>query len=152
MNARRQSSNRKDLALLMVRLVTGVIFIAHGWQKLFLLGPAGVAQAFGGMGVPFPGVVGPAIGVIEILGGTAIIFGLLTRLASLGLAGDALGALILVHAKNGFFVPGGIEFVMLLAANALALAVAGAGQYSIDAMRAGRRSDAALQPTWRPSR
>jgi putative oxidoreductase len=149
MNGRRQSSNNIDLALLLLRLVVGVVIIAHGWQKLFLLGLNGVAGMFARMGVPFPAITGPAIGVIELLGGAAIILGLLTRLASLGVACDVLGAIVFFHAKHGFFVPAGIEFVMTLAAVALALAIAGPGEYSIDALVAGRRADAAVQPTYR---
>ena len=150
MNARRQSSNNTDLALLLLRVVIGVVFIAHGWQKLFVFGLAGVAKAFTEMGVPFPAITGPAIGGIEIVAGVAIILGILTRLASLGLACDTLGAIIFFHAKHGFFVPMGIEFVLSLLAVVLALAIAGAGGYSIDSLIAGRRADAAVQPTYRP--
>jgi putative oxidoreductase len=149
MNSRRQSSNNTDLALLLLRVVIGVVFIAHGWQKLFILGLGGVAKAFTDMGVPFPAITGPAVGVIEIVAGVAIILGFSTRLASLGLACDVLAAIILVHAKNGFFVPMGIEFVMSLLAVVLALAIGGAGAYSIDSLVAGRRADAAVQPTYR---
>jgi putative oxidoreductase len=149
MNGRRQSSHSTDLALLLLRVVIGVVFIAHGWQKLFVFGPSGVAGAFTSMGVPFPSITGPAIGVIELLAGAAIIIGLLTRLASLGLACDVLGAIIFFHSKHGFFVPDGIEFVTSLLAVTLALAIAGAGGYSIDALIAGRRADAAVQPTYR---
>ena len=149
MNARRQSSNNTDLALLLLRVVIGVVFIAHGWQKLFIFGLGGVTKAFTEMGVPFPAITGPTVGVIEIVAAVAIILGYLTRLASLGLACDVLTAIILVHAKNGFFVPRGIEFVMSLLAVVLALAIAGAGGYSIDSLIAGRRADAAVQPSYR---
>jgi putative oxidoreductase len=149
MNGRRQSSNNIDLALLLLRIVIGGVFIAHGWQKLFIFGPDGAAKAFAEMGVPLPAITAPTIGVIEILAGAALVFGILTRLASLGLACDALGAIVFFHSKHGFFVPMGIEFVMSLATVALALAIAGAGEYSIDALVAGRRADAAVQPTYR---
>ena len=149
MNGRRQSSNNTDLALLLLRVVIGVVFIAHGWQKLFILGLSGVAKAFTDMGVPFPAITGPTVGVIEIVAGVAIILGFLTRLASLSLACDVLTAIILIHAKNGFFAPMGIEFVLSLLAVVLALAIAGAGGYSIDSLIAGRRADAAVQPTYR---
>src|SRR4051812_24744755 len=105
MNGRRQSSNNVDLALLLLRVVIGGVFIAHGWQKLFVFGLSGVAGAFAAMGVPLPAVTGPAIGVIELLAGAALVFGILTRLAAFGLACDVLGAIVFYHAKHGFFVP-----------------------------------------------
>ena len=70
-------------------------------------------------------------------------------LASLCLACDVAGAIMFFHAKHGFFVPDGIEFVLSLFAAAVALGLAGAGEYSIDALVARRRADAAVQPTYR---
>jgi len=149
MNGRRQSSKHIDPALLILRLVTGVICIAHGWQKLFVLGVAGVGAAFASMGAPLPTITGPAFGLLELLGGAALIVGLWTRLAALGLACDVLGAIIVFHWKHGFFVPTGIEFVLSLFGATIALSLAGAGGYSIDALIARRRADAAVQPTYR---
>jgi putative oxidoreductase len=149
MNGRRQSSGHIDPALLILRLIIGAIFIMHGWQKLFILGPTAVGAAFANMGAPLPTVTGPLFGVIELLGGTALIFGFSTRLAALGLACDVLGAIIVFHWKHGFFVPMGIEFVLSLFAAAIALSLAGAGAFSIDALIARRRADAAVQPTYR---
>jgi putative oxidoreductase len=146
---RGQSTQHIDLALLILRIVIGVIFIAHGWQKLFIFGLAGAGAGFASMGVPFPNIMGPVVGVVEILGGVALIFGVLTQLASFALACDVAGAIIFFHAKHGFFVPSGIEFVLSLFAAAVALGLAGAGEYSIDAFVARRRADAAVQPTYR---
>ena len=146
---RRSSSNNTDLALFVLRVITGVIFIAHGWQKLFILGITGVGSAFASMGAPLPTISGPVFGAIELLAGAAIIVGLFTRLASFGLACDAAGAIIVFHSKHGFFVPMGIEFVLMLLGAAIALWIGGAGEYSIDALLAGRRADAAVQPTYR---
>jgi putative oxidoreductase len=146
---RGQSTQHIDLALFILRIVIGVVFIAHGWQKLFTFGPAGAGAGFASMGVPFPNIMGPIVGVIEILGGVALIFGMLTQLASLCLACDVAGAIIFFHAKHGFFVPAGVEFVLSLLAAVVALGLAGAGEYSIDALVARRRADAAVQPTYR---
>jgi putative oxidoreductase len=132
-------NSRIDIALLVLRIVIGAVFMAHGAQKLFVFGLAGVSGAFAQMGVPMPGIMGPAIALLEFVGGAALIVGLLTRLVSLGLAGDMLGAMFLVHLKNGFFLPTGYEFVLTLAAAVAALAIAGAGDYSIDAAIARRR-------------
>lgn len=128
-----------DLGLAVLRVITGTIFVAHGAQKLFVYGFDGVAGGFAQMGVPFPAVVGPMVGMLELFGGLALIAGLLTRLAGVGLGINMLGAFLLVHAKAGFFLPAGYEFVMMLAASAFTLTLTGAGRYSIDALIGRRR-------------
>ena len=149
MNGRRKSSQHIDLALFVLRLVIGVVFIAHGWQKLFIFGPAGAGAGFAAMGVPLPSIMGPLVGVVECVCGAAVIFGVLTRVTSLALACDVLGAIVFFHAKHGFFVPMGIEFVLTLFGSAITLWLAGPGEFSIDALVARRRADAAVQPTYR---
>ena len=128
-----------DAGLTVLRMVTGTVFVAHGAQKLFVYGLAGVGAGFAQMGIPFPTIVGPLVGFLELFGGLALIAGLLTRLAAAGLTANMLGALFLVHLPAGFFLPNGYEFVLMLAASATALAITGAGQFSIDARLARRR-------------
>lgn len=131
-----------SLGLLALRLVTGLVFIAHGAQKVFVYGFDGVAGAFAGMGIPMAGVVGPGVALVELFGGLALVAGLLTRLAGVGLAVVMLGAVLIAHLAGGFFLPTGYEFVLTLLGASLALAATGAGAWSLDALVARRAEPA----------
>lgn len=132
------SDRRTDTALLVLRLVIGAIFLAHGYQKVFTFGIAGITAGFTQMGVPLPTLVAPLVSVLELVGGAALVLGVFTRIAGLLLAIDMFCAILIVHGKHGFFLPKGMEFVLGNMAMALALALAGAGAYSLDAMLARR--------------
>ncbi|HEU4885538.1 MAG TPA: DoxX family protein [Longimicrobium sp.] len=130
---------RVDMALLTLRVVTGLVMMMHGWQKVFEYGFAGVSQGFAGMGIPMPGIMGPFIALLELIGGIALIIGLLTPVFAALLAADMVGAILFVHLKNGFFLPQGYEFALILLAACAALALAGAGRISVDGLLAERR-------------
>ena len=132
--------SRQDAGLALLRIVTGAVFLAHGAQKLFQYGLAGVTASFARIGIPLAAVAAPVVSGLEFFGGIALIAGLLTRLVSLGLAIDMLGAIFLVHLAGGFFVPKGVEFALMLLASAAALALAGPGAFSLDAALARRRA------------
>ena len=132
----RSSPRQVNLGLAVLRVAVATIFIRHGAQKLFVFGFAGVTGAFTHMGVPFPGLMGPLIGVLEFFGGIALVIGLLTRLVALGFVCDMLGAILLVQLKNGF---SRYELEFLLLGSSLALVLTGAGGFSVDALIAGRR-------------
>lgn len=135
----RTASDRQiNLALTLARVITGVIFMAHGAQKVFVYGFEGVSGSFAQMGIPMANVAGPFVALLELFGGFALIIGLLTRLASLGLGFTMLVALLLVHLPAGFFLPNGYEFVLALLGSTVALTLTGAGAYSVDALIEGR--------------
>jgi putative oxidoreductase len=136
------SPRQLSLGIAMVRVMTGVIFVAHGYLKVFVFGISGATGMFAQMGIPAPSITAPLIATLEIVGGIALILGLLTRLAALGLAIDMLGAIFLVRIKGGFFIPNGAEFEILLFIACIALVIAGAGALSIDEAIATRRSAA----------
>ena len=132
------SSRQLSLGLLVLRLALGAVFIVHGGQKLFEMGFAGTTNMLTQMNIPGAAVIGPALAIIEPLAGVGVTLGLLTRLAGLAIAIDMLGAILTFHLPNGFFIPRGIEFVMMNCAAGAALALMGAGQFSIDHLIAGR--------------
>lgn len=123
-----------DLALLLARIGLGAVFLAHGLQKLDDWGYAGTRAGFEAMGAPAPGVTAALATWAEILGGAALILGVLTPVAGLILLADMIGAWAIGHAGNGLWVgEGGYELVLALGAGALALAGVGAGRISVDA-------------------
>ena len=120
------------VALLILRLALGAVFIIHGGQKLFVMGPSGTGGMLMQMRIPAASVIGPILAIVEPLAGVCVLLGLFTRLAGLAIACDMLGAILTFHIHNGFFVPMGIEFVMMNCASGLVLAMVGAGSLSID--------------------
>jgi len=127
---------------LVVRLGLGVIFFAHGAQKVFgWFGGRGLSATIAGfrqMNIPPAATVLAAF--IECFGGLAVLVGFLTRPAALGLIAVMLVAIAKVHAAHGFFLnwpmtPGkghGYELNLALIAMALALLIGGGGVLSID--------------------
>jgi putative oxidoreductase len=128
------SSNprRADLGLTLLRVVVGVIFVLHGYQKLFVMGISGVSGAFAHMGAPMPGFTGPLFAVAEPVFGIAVILGLLTRLGTLWFILDMAGAIAIVHMKNGWSGQGGMEFPVLLLIASFAVFLGGPGAFAID--------------------
>jgi len=132
-------------ALAALRIILGFLFAAHGWQKFNEWTIAGTQASFAKMGVPAADVMAPAIAVLELAGGIALILGILTRVVAALLVLDMLGALFLVHAPAGVFAAnGGYELVLLLAAASFALALTGAGRLSLDRALFGGRPESRL--------
>jgi len=135
-----------DIALLLVRLALAVVFVAHGGQKLFGWfggkGLEGFAPTVMKMG--FPHVVATLVAIGEFFGGLGLGVGLLTRLAAVGPLVSMAGAIVLVHGKNGFFLPSGMEYALTMLVLSLAILIAGPGRYSLDALRRRERRRIAL--------
>lgn len=130
--------HRIDLALLLLRVAVGAIFVAHGFQKFFLYTLPGTTEAFTQMGVPLPGLTAPLVATLELLGGLALVTGFLTRPVAALLALMMLGALVLVHLPAGFLGANGMEYPLALIAATSALALSGAGRYALDHVLARR--------------
>ncbi len=116
----------------ILRVAVGIVFVAHGGQKLFVLGFGNVAGFMGKIGIPAPMLAAIIVTLVEFLGGLALILGSFTRWAAALLAIDMLVAIPAVHLKAGFFLPAGFEFALTLFAANLALLLLGAGEASVD--------------------
>jgi len=123
-----------SLGLLVLRVVVGAVFAAHGAQKIFEYTLPGTIGSFAGMGIPLPEIAAPVVAFIELVGGILLIAGFFTRPVGILLAIDMAVALVAVHLPAGLWVgEGGYEFVAVLGVAALALAFTGAGRFSLDA-------------------
>src|SRR4051794_17414186 len=132
-----------DVALLVVRVVVGIIFAAHGAQKLF--------GAFGGPGLtamvqPPPngmGALGYPVTIGEFFGGLGLIVGYLCRFSAASLIAIMIGAIALVHGQNGFFLghgpsdtlaTSGFEYNLALIGLLTPILIAGPGSLAIGRM------------------
>jgi putative oxidoreductase len=149
---------RADGWTILVRLMVGlVVFLPEGIQKLAFPAILGAGR-FANIGIPYPEVMGPFVGTVEIVCGTLVILGLLTRLAAIPLIVIMVVAIVstklpiwaghdiwIFHmpklARYGFWSmahEARDDFIMLL--GSLYLLIAGAGAWSLDAMLARERS------------
>ncbi len=136
------STDMLSLGLLVLRIGLGVIFFAHGAQKVFgwfggykLAGTSGFfKQAYG-----IPTAFSYIASFTELLGSLAVTFGIFTRIGAIGLGIVMLVAVFRVHSKIGFFMNWGsvadrgegYEFNIALLAMIIALALTGPGQYAL---------------------
>lgn len=132
-----------DVVLLLARVGLGIVLLAHGWQKFNEYILDGTAASFADMGIPAPAAAALFAAVVELVGGLALIAGLLTPVFALLNVANLLGALVLVHIGNGPFVANnGYELVLALIAGLLVIAALGAGRYSVDEALAHRAQNA----------
>ena len=125
-----------NVSLLLLRVVLGIVFLAHGINHVFRGGKIpGTARWFESLGMR-PGILHAWLASLtEIGSGALLIVGLLTPLAGAGVVGVMVVAWVTNHLKNGFFIfrPGeGYEYVMTLTALGLGIAGLGAGEWSLD--------------------
>lgn len=127
-----------DLSLLAIRVMTAIVFLFHGSQKLFgAFGGHGIEGTAGWMesiDIPFPTLSATLAGGTEFVGGIALLTGVLMRTMSLPLAFAMLVGAFTAH--SGFDVTqGGMEYPLVLAVVVLALGVSGPGRFSVGAGR-----------------
>jgi putative oxidoreductase len=138
---KRLMATSDDVSFTILRLVLGVVFFAHGAQKMLGwfggFGFHATMGSFAHMGMPAP--VALLVICTEFFGGLGLIIGLLTRIAALGIGGEMIGAIFMVHLANGFFMNWmgnqkgeGLEYHLLVIAMAAALLLRGAGAFSLD--------------------
>lgn len=122
-----------------LRIPVGIIFVAHGAQKLFGwfggYGLEGTGQWMASISLNPGYLMALLAGSAEFFGGLALILGLLVRPAAAVLAFTMIVAILAVHIGNGLFMSNnGYEFGLALLAASVALAISGAGRGSLDAM------------------
>lgn len=121
----------------LFRIMIGIIFAAHGAQKLFgLFGGYGIEGTAGFMesiGLTPGYLMAFLAGAGEFFGGLFLIAGFLTRFAALITAIISIVAMITVHLNNGFFMSNnGFEFILLLLVGSISLIISGSGKFGID--------------------
>lgn len=135
--------NQRELGLLLLRLVIGIIFMAHGMQKLFGFfgggGITGTADFFTNLGIPFPVTTAWIVAIGETFGGLLLCIGLLTREIAVFFIVLMIGAIITVHGQNGFFITNsGFEYNFAIIGICLCLLFCGGGGFSMDRFQNSR--------------
>ena len=145
------STDSRNFALTILRLALGIVFFAHGAQKVLgWFGGYGFHGTMGfftqQMGIPAP--LAFLAMMAEFLGGLGLIFGFLTRIAAFGVSCNMLVAVCMVHRHFGFFANWsgqqkgeGIEYHLLALAMCVAIMIAGGGALSVDALLSGEGSN-----------
>lgn len=115
-------------APLPIRIMAGVAFILHGLPKFENL--QGTQGFFASVGIPAD--LALLIGLLEVVGGTLLIVGLVTRITAILFTIEMICAILIVKAGNGFIGQGGFEVDLLLMSIAISLALSGPGRVSIE--------------------
>jgi putative oxidoreductase len=122
----------QSCGLTILRVVVGIVFLMHGYQKLFKMGIHGVAGFFGHHGIPLPLVAAVIVTALEFGGGILLIAGIGVRILAPLFAIEMVVAILTFQLPHGFFAQNnGVEFPLTLLAAALCLALAGGGALSL---------------------
>jgi putative oxidoreductase len=121
------NTTSRHWGITILRVMVGIVFLAHGGQKVFVYGFSGVQGPFGQMGIPMPTVMGPFVALLELVGGLLLVVGVGTRWVSILLAIEMAVAVLKVHLSHGFFLPGGFEYALMMFAASCAVALEGPG-------------------------
>lgn len=124
----------REWGMVPLRAVVALVFLMHGWQKVFDFGIHGVADMLTKLGFPMATFLAVLLMVIECAGGLAILLGFFARFTGFVLAVEMVIAIYVARLGGGFFTPYGFEFELTLLGACLTLALAGAGGISVDAM------------------
>ena len=130
---------RREIGLALLRIILGVVFFAHGYIKFFKMGMDGVVGFFTNLGIPAPTVAAWGVTLLEMVGGVALILGIFTPVIGALFAIEMAGVIFFAKRGAGFFAPKGYEFELTLLVASLALALSGAGAYSLDKTLRRRR-------------
>jgi len=137
-------TDRASKAILLIRIFVGWVFLSEGIQKFLFPETLGIGR-FVKIGIPWPQVMAPFVGVVEVVFGALLLIGFLTRLATIPLLIDICVALystkIITFAKNGFWGTlheARTDVSMLL--GLIFLLLVGGGTWSLDARWAGNRN------------
>jgi putative oxidoreductase len=125
-------SELQSWGIAALRIVVGLVLLAHGGQKLFVYGIPGTAAFFAKAGLPVPMASALQSISAEFLGGLALTLGLFARPVAAILAFNMAVAVFAVHLKNGFFLPTGFEYALTLLVANLALVLTGPGAFALD--------------------
>src|SRR5882757_4556956 len=129
----------RDYAVLVGRLLLGVVMFAYGWDKWVTRGLTATAAGLGRGGVPFPYLSAMYAGTVELLGGALLILGALTALVGVLMVLDMAGAIVTTHQYVSIIGRPGIALTGAILAGALVFAAIGAGRYSVDHLLDTRR-------------
>ncbi len=124
----------REWGMVPLRTVVALVFLMHGWQKVFDFGIHGVADMLTKLGFPMATFFAVLLMVIECAGGLAILLGFFARFTGFVLAVEMVIAIYVARLGGGFFTPYGFEFELTLLGACLTLALAGAGGISVDAV------------------
>lgn len=130
-----------DVGQLVLRIALGLVFMWHGYDKVFVKGPDAISGFLASLGIPAPSIMVYLLSYGELVGGFLLILGALTFWVSLAHVTIAAVALFAVHFPNGFFVSdGGYEFIMLIGTGSFFFLTAGPGKYAVDSMLGSRKT------------